>query len=156
MHLITEKDNWKEIQKRFADLDDKCGSNIICTSMPFIKKDGSSVKGRDEGINWWEKFEQENLKMALQYKYCVQTDIENCYESIYTHTIAWALNGKPTAKKNKRDQNLLGNKIDKAIRNMQNGQTNGLPQGSKIFDLIAELILRYSDSKLVEILNRRL
>ena len=156
VHLITEKDNWKEIQKRFADLDDKCGSNIICTSMPFIKKDGSSVKGRDEGINWWEKFEQENLKMALQYKYCVQTDIENCYESIYTHTIAWALNGKPTAKKNKRDQNLLGNKIDKAIRNMQNGQTNGLPQGSKIFDLIAELILRYSDSKLVEILNEKI
>ncbi|OYS87515.1 hypothetical protein CBG18_10435, partial [Limosilactobacillus reuteri] len=36
---------------------------------------------------------------------------------------------------------------------MQNGQTNGIPQGSKVFDLIAELVLRYSDSKLVKKLH---
>ncbi|MBD5807451.1 hypothetical protein DTK66_10200 [Lactobacillus sp. M31] len=153
VHLITQKDNWSKIQDRFKAFDDECGSEIICTSIPFIKKDGSNAESKDEGINWWKYFEQESLKMGLFYKYCVQTDLVNCYGAIYTHTIAWALEGKDEAKENRGEGALLGNKIDSTIQRMQNGQTNGIPQGSKVFDLIAELVLRYSDSKLIKKLH---
>ena len=153
VHLITQKDNWSKIQNRFKEFDDECGSEIICTSIPFIKKDGSNAESKDEGINWWKYFEQESLKMGLFYKYCVQTDLVNCYGAIYTHTIAWALEGKEEAKEKREEGALLGNKIDSTIQKMQNGQTNGIPQGSKVFDLIAELVLRYSDSKLIKKLH---
>lgn len=149
VHLITKKENWNILQERFQTIEDECCPSITCSSMPFTKLDGAPVEGKDEGINWWEKFEQESLKMALSYRYCVRTDLVNCYGSVYTHTIVWALHGKKTAKEQKSSRSLLGNLIDSAIQNMQNGQTNGIPQGSKIFDLIAELILGYSDLKLI-------
>lgn len=55
------------------------------------------------------------------------------------------MHGRKLAKCHKQDKNLLGNNIDKKIQNMQYGQTNGIPQGSMIMDLIAELILAYAD-----------
>lgn len=82
------------------------------------------------------------------------TDITNCYASIYTHTIAWAVMGKDEAKKN-RGRQYIGNILDNLIREMQNGQTNGIPQGSALFDFIAEIILTYADKKLSDKLSSK-
>ena len=76
------------------------------------------------------------------------TDITNCYGSIYTHSISWALEGKEEAKKNKQNKKTLGNQIDQIIRAMSYGQTNGIPQGSVLMDFIAEIILGYADLQL--------
>ena len=65
--------------------------------------------------------------------------------SSYTHSISWALHGKDTAKNQKDNKELLGNKVDKIIRDMCNCQTNGIPQGSTIIDFIAEIILGYGN-----------
>ena len=81
----------------------------------------------------------------------MNTDISDCYSSIYTHTIPWALHGErvikddflhPSTPKKK----YLGNDIDKTIQSMQFSQTNGIPQGSALMDFIAEIILGYADS----------
>ena len=77
-----------------------------------------------------------------------KTDITNCYGSIYTHSISWALEGKEEAKKNKQNKNTLVNQIDEIIRAMSYGQTNGIPQGSVLMDFIAEIILGYADLQL--------
>ena len=83
------------------------------------------------------------------------TDITNCYGSIYTHTIAWALMGKEIAKQKKGKPGLLGNMIDTYMQGMQYGQTNGIPQGSVLFDFIAEIVLGYADFQLSEALMRK-
>ena len=79
-------------------------------------------------------------------------DITNCYSSVYTHTISWAIHGKDTAKSNKKNKKikLLGNIIDGLIQDMSSGQTNGIPQGSVLTDFLAEIILSYSDKLLKE------
>ena len=59
--------------------------------------------------------------------------------------IAWALHGMMTAKEQKGDQKLLGNRIDAHIRASRYGQTNGISQGSLLMDVIAELVLGYVD-----------
>ncbi|WP_258286665.1 RNA-directed DNA polymerase, partial [Escherichia ruysiae] len=46
----------------------------------------------------------------------------------------------------------LGDQIDYALRQMQWGQTNGIPQGSALMDFIAEIVLGYAD----ELLGQRL
>lgn len=83
------------------------------------------------------------------------TDITNCYASMYTHTIAWALMGKEKAKEKKQDKGSLGNIIDRYIRGMQFGQTNGIPQGSVLYDFIAEMILGYADRQLADKLKEK-
>ena len=50
---------------------------------------------------------------------------------------------------------LVGVAIDKTIQHMQNGQTNGIPQGSVLMDFIAEIILGYADSELTQKLNAK-
>ncbi len=148
---ITNPDAWEEVKKRFTHLSVK---NIEVTSIPKVKsQDEKSHKAADV-VSWWEDVEQRSLELSLSYRYMFVTDITNCYSSIYTHTIAWALMDKDTAKKNRRDSKQLGNLIDKYLQAMQYGQTNGIPQGSVLSDFIAEMVLAYADKQLGDSLTQ--
>jgi RNA-directed DNA polymerase len=95
-----------------------------------------------------EELEQRSIEFALDYGYLIQTDITDCYGSIYTHSIAWAIHGKDVAKQEKQNKSLIGNIIDSDIQDISYGQTNGIPQGSVLMDFIAEILLGYADSEL--------
>ena len=150
VHRITEPANWKQLRRRFAALTKE--DRIRCTSIPVegTKRDGKRGR-RDRAARarqWWEEMEQRSIGLALEYDYVWQTDITDCYGSLYTHSIAWAMHGKRNAKRNRRDPNLLGNAIDACMQDMKQGQTNGVPQGSLLVDLVVELVLCYADRKI--------
>lgn len=146
VHNMTTKENWKTLQRRF-DVFGKL-EHIKCASIPVLKEKKKNVKG-DQILSWWNGFEQESIILSLRYRLMLTTDITDCYGSIYTHAIAWALHGKKVGKEN-HSLSLLGNLIDDRIRAMRYGQTNGIPQGSSLMDFIAELVLGYVDSQLDE------
>ena len=150
---ITKEDNWKKLLGRFHDF--KNNDKIKCFSIPVEAKSKQSDKA-EQILQWWENIEQESINLSLDYKFSYDTDIADCYGSIYTHSIAWAIETIDIAKR-QRDGSLLGNKIDTHIRNMQYGQTNGIPQGSVLMDFIAEIILGYIDELLsVEITKNKI
>jgi RNA-directed DNA polymerase len=145
VNTVTNYKNWKDIKKRIGRLRSK--SKVKCLSwqpksVPRKKDKGNQI------LDWWKKLELESIKKSLEFKYMFEVDISNCYPSIYTHSISWALRGKNWAKQNRHNKNSLGAKIDKSLQNMSHGQTNGIPQGSNLMDFIAELILNYSDAEL--------
>lgn len=147
VNTITESNNWKLITNRFKEF--KNNKNIICCS-DIVE---SRSKKRDQGAavsSWWNNVEQRSIKLSLKYDWIGMTDIANCYGSIYTHSIAWALHNMSVAKANRDEKSLLGNEIDKKIRSMCYGQTNGIPQGSSLMDFIAEIVLGYGDMILSE------
>lgn len=84
-------------------------------------------------------------------KYIIKTDIARFYHSIYTHSIPWVIHKREKAKLNKFNKNLLGNKIDKCLRDGQDGQTIGVPIGPDTSLIIAEIILSACD---IEILKK--
>ncbi len=88
--------------------------------------------------------ERDLILDAKHYQFIARTDITNFYSSIYTHSIAWALHGRENALKD-REYELFGNKIDKLIQYANDGRTNGIPIGSVLSDLIAEIILSSID-----------
>lgn len=143
---ITQEENWNNIQKRFKELNSK--SFVQCFSIPIISETKKSNKA-EQVLQWWNRIEQDSIKYSLEFNYLFHTDITNFYPSIYTHSIAWALHNKEIAKEKKNDD-LLGNKIDKYIRKMSYGQTNGIPQGSVLMDFIVEIILAYIDNLLTK------
>lgn len=147
---ITEETNWKKLLSRFHVF----GNNdkIKCFSIP-VEAQGKQSDKAEQILQWWENIEQESINQSLDYKFSYDTDIADCYGSIYTHSIAWAIETIDIAKK-QRDGNLLGNKIDTHIRNMQYGQTNGIPQGSVLMDFIAEIVLGYIDELLTVEINK--
>lgn len=141
VNKITSYKNWKEIKKRFGLIQGR--SVIDCISLPIVSETEQSDKA-EQVIHWWQKIEQKSITLSLEYDKIYHTDIANCYASIYTHSIPWALHGKKVSKKNNSNK-LIGNNIDDHIRAMSYGQTNGIPQGSIMMDFIAEIVLRYAD-----------
>ena len=145
IHKITKEENWEKLCKLFKK---STYGKISCVSIPVQSQTKQSDKA-EQILSWWEHIEQESIYLSMQYDYMAVTDITDCYASIYTHSIAWAIEGKDTAKNN-RDTSLLGNYLDKIIQNAQYGQTNGIPQGSVLMDFIAEIILNSIDVELYE------
>jgi len=80
-------------------------------------------------------------------RFILKADISRCYQSIYSHSIPWAIHGKLFAK-NHRQLSHLGNNLDRWIRNGQDGQTIGIPIGPDTSLAIAEIILCAADLSL--------
>jgi hypothetical protein len=149
VNLITESGAWKEICDRFKSL--KVNGAVTCVSIPIVS--GKNGQKAAQILEWVEMIEKESLKYALDYEYLFKTDITDCYGSIYTHSIAWALHDKSLSKKKRLFDDLLGNKIDCHLEAMSYGQTNGIPQGSLLMNFIAELVLAYADRTLSQKLS---
>lgn len=150
VNIITEVDNWNIICKRFKDLRHK--HQISCMSVPVLP-DYNKKQKASQVSEWINEIEKEAIRLALDYEYVYQTDITDCYGSIYTHSIVWAIHGKKIAKKKRKYDDLLGNKIDHHLQAMSYGQTNGIPQGSLLLDFIAEILLAYADDELFKKIN---
>ena len=80
-------------------------------------------------------------------RYILHADINRFYPSIYTHSIPWAIHTKAAAKAD-RSNRLVGNNLDRLVRNAQDGQTMGIPIGPDTSLLIAEIVLGAIDAEL--------
>jgi RNA-directed DNA polymerase len=144
---ITEPAQWKVIRDRFKEF--QSAANMKCLSIPIEASPTRKDKAA-QILNWWQGLEQGSIEFALDYNYAFQADITDCYSAIYTHSIAWAVHGRPKAKAERNNKGLIGNIIDSHIQDMRHGQTNGIPQGSTLMDFISELVLGYADLELSE------
>ena len=149
VRTITDKWKWSEIKKRFNAFS---RPQIEVASIPLVKREADKNHKAASILNWWEQIEQRGLALSLEYNYMFVTDITNCYPSIYTHSIAWAIHGKDKCKNRafRNNRKAIGNAIDDYIQEMQYGQTNGIPLGSMLFDFIVEIVLGYADMLLAD------
>lgn len=86
----------------------------------------------------------DHIRLEKKFRYQLSLDITRCFDSIYTHSIAWATKSKEEAKENTFAQNF-GNRFDEVMRRLNHGETNGIcigPEASRIF---AEIILAKVD-----------
>jgi RNA-directed DNA polymerase len=142
INLICKKANWEFITKRMRAFE---GGVVKCCSIPVVSSSRQSDKALQIS-SWWQKIEQQSLKYSLEFSHILHTDVTDCYGSLYTHSIPWALHGKAEAKENRK--NSLGNSIDRHLQAGRYGQTNGISQGSVLMDFIAEIVLGYVDEQI--------
>jgi len=137
------KSNWSEIVDHFEKY---TKDNPHKVSKIHIRK----MKDKDHLFEMNYKGEEDDTTddadLLIGARFLVSADISNCFPSIYTHSIPWALVGKPTAKTANR--NTWFNKLDKSIRNIRNNETNGILIGPHAFNLIAEIVLVVVDRAL--------
>lgn len=144
---VTQPDHWSTIVAKFAEF--ARTPQVHCLSLPVQSL--TDDKDKAAQIRQWHRaVEQKSIELSLDFDYLFQTDIVDCYSSIYSHSIAWALHGKDEAKTRRNDMDLVGNVIDRKIQHMRQGQTNGIPQGSTVVDFIAEMVLGYADAELAQ------
>jgi hypothetical protein len=151
---ICNEENWNFIKKRFEKFQQE--DRIECHSLPIISESEEKSDKSAQILNWWKTVEQRSIKLALDFQFVMHSDITDCYGSIYTHSISWALHTKKEAKKreNRNNKSFIGVVIDNHLQDMCYGQTNGIPQGSTLMDFISEIVLGYVDLKLANKLSK--
>lgn len=90
--------------------------------------------------------------LLIGKRYIVKADISNCFPSIYTHSLSWALVGKKEAKEKSKPihRNEWFNQIDFYTRNLKDGETHGILIGSHASNLISEIILTAIDKTMYD------
>ncbi|MGF6774873.1 RNA-directed DNA polymerase [Paraburkholderia sp. GAS334] len=110
----------------------------LSLSFPEIGEPGS----RAISITPVKQLNEKRLLRSAGARYLLVSDISQFFPSIYTHAIAWAVEGKQKAKSKaaRRDKTLLGNRLDELVRFTQSNQTVGIPIGPDTSHIIAELV----------------
>lgn len=95
-------------------------------------------------------------KAGRKYNQLLKLDISKCFDSIYTHSISWAIFGKSAIKKNlDESKNTFPSQFDKLIQSMNYNETNGIiigPESSRVF---AEILLQQIDKELEISLDKK-
>jgi len=87
-----------------------------------------------------------------KYDAMVQIDVNKCFDSIYTHSLPWAVLGKPQTKFNLSDsKQTFGGSFDALMQNLNHKETNGIVIGPEFSRIFSEIILQAID---VELLKR--
>ncbi len=138
------KNNWESIKKHFKENTENDKEKI--SRIHIRKLDNKKVLFEMNYKNI-EKDGSPEPDFFLGSKYLVKADISNCFPSIYSHSIPWALVGRNVAKQNRRPTDWY-NELDKKIRNLKHGETTGLLIGPHASNLIAEIVLTSVDREL--------
>ncbi len=140
---ICSEQSWPKVQECFKAF---ASEHFEACAIPMVKVEDKPepFKGATSILNWWNNMEQQSLELSLQYRYMFVTDITNCFGQINPESIGWALARKDTPQETS-DNIELATKIQRYLRAMQQGKNIGIPQGSTLFSLIAEIVLGYTN-----------
>lgn len=88
-----------------------------------------------------------------KYDAMVQIDVSKCFDSIYTHSLPWAVLGKDQTKFSlDESKDTFGGRFDALMQNLNHKETNGIVIGPEFSRIFAEIILQSVDAELIRFL----
>lgn len=86
-----------------------------------------------------------------KYDAMVQIDVSKCFDSIYTHSLPWAVLGKDQTKFSlEASKGTFGGRFDALMQNLNHKETNGIVIGPEFSRIFAEIILQSVDAELIK------
>lgn len=86
-----------------------------------------------------------------KYDAMVQIDVSKCFDSIYTHSLPWAVLGKDQTKFSlEESKGTFGGHFDALMQNLNHKETNGIVIGPEFSRIFAEIILQSVDAELLK------
>lgn len=151
---ICKESSWSRIKECFGKFN--C-DHIIACAIPQIKDPNKKepFAKSTQILNWWSMMEQMPIELSMDYRYMFMTDITNCFGEINPQSIDWALSLKGTSDKTESNHDIARGLIQ-GLSAMQGGKNIGIPQGSVLFSLIAEMVLGYADRLLHDAIEAEL
>ncbi|MAY36668.1 MAG: hypothetical protein CMN84_11270 [Spongiibacteraceae bacterium] len=106
----------------------------------FVYKDYSNI------YKFYESYRFH--RSEKKYNRLIKLDVSKCFDSIYTHSVGWALLGKETQKEvlGKVKSNFPDG-FDSLMQSMNLGETNGIIIGPEFSRIFAEIILQAIDQE---------
>ncbi|MBR8136155.1 antiviral reverse transcriptase Drt3b [Burkholderia cenocepacia] len=97
---------------------------------------------------------QEFITLERKYSSFWSLDISKCFDSIYTHSITWALKTKPHSKSITSIKNTFGSVFDTLMQRANYNETAGIVIGPEISRIFAEIILQRIDKDILTELQK--
>ena len=141
IQCLALKRHWEEIREHCA-IPENPASRVFVRSLRDKQVFQMNYQARDRSKN-----EEADICNRMGAHFLVRTDISNCFPSIYTHSIPWALHGRDRAKRD-RKVTLPGNLLDRTTQGTRDGQTNGIIIGPHTSNVISEIILTRIDHEM--------
>lgn len=88
---------------------------------------------------------QEFVRLEQRFSSFWSLDISKCFDSIYTHSITWALKTKAYSKANARVKNSFGSIFDRVMQACNYNETAGIVIGPETSRIFAEVIFQEID-----------
>ncbi|MFP1763088.1 antiviral reverse transcriptase Drt3b [Lonsdalea quercina] len=110
-----------------------------------------SYKGYDRIYKLFESAQYVSLEKKFNIMWSL--DVANCFDSIYTHTVSWAIKNKEFIKSNLKKGRQFGDDLDSIMQRSNNNETNGIPVGAEFSRIFAELIFQNIDHCIVKKLD---
>jgi hypothetical protein len=76
-------------------------------------------------------------------------DVSKCFDSIYTHSLSWAIKDKEFTKSNVAVSSTFAQDFDQVIRHGNHNETNGIPIGPEASRIFAEIIFQEIDHRAI-------
>jgi hypothetical protein len=86
----------------------------------------------------------EFIELEENYNLLWMLDVSKCFDSIYTHTLLWAIKDKDFSKESFKSGSF-GQKFDKLMQSINFGETSGIVIGPEVSRIFAEIILQRID-----------
>lgn len=87
----------------------------------------------------------ELIRLEKKFPYMVSLDVSRCFDTIYTHSISWAVKGKDYSKQHHKDSNDFSEDFDILIRKANDNETNGIVIGPEFSRVFSEIIFQKID-----------
>lgn len=96
-------------------------------------------------FEFYESYEYQRAEK--RFEKLLKFDISRCFDSIYTHSITWALLNKRAVKEylTPKFKTTFGHKFDEMMQRMNYNETNGIIIGPEFSRIFAEIILQRVD-----------
>ncbi|WP_425055949.1 antiviral reverse transcriptase Drt3b [Pseudomonas abyssi] len=137
--IFYYKNSWENVGKyKRGAVEDAASEN---------KRKHSSSFYSYKGYTRLYKFFNSTTFINLEKKFLAlkTLDVSKCFDSIYTHSIAWATKNKQFIKSGRYKSSIFGNHFDELIRMANHNETNGIVIGPEISRIFSEIIFQDID-----------
>jgi len=137
------KSSWENINKYKNNA-------ITLTSLDkFVKHTPSffSYSGYDRLYKFFNSTDY--FALEKQFSVLSTLDVSKCFDSIYTHSLSWAVKDKEFTKSNVDVSSTFAQDFDQVIRHGNHNETNGIPIGPEASRIFAEIIFQEIDRRVI-------
>ena len=129
--------------------------NVLASTLDRYSKHAPSYfayRGYDRLYKFF--ISREYLALEKKFNTLLTLDVSKCFDSIYTHGLAWAVKDKQFTKEYSKISTTFANEFDVAIRHGNHNETNGIPIGPEASRIFAEILFQEIDRRAINRLGK--
>ncbi len=106
-----------------------------------------SYRGYDRLYKFFES--RDYYLLEKQFNFSLTLDVSKCFDSIYTHTMSWAVKDKEFTKKNVNNKASFAQEFDAVMMHANHSETNGIVIGPEVSRIFAEILFQEIDNQTI-------